>query len=172
MATVWGNFSAAILGSPGQRDDQFYQWGGRTKDFKSEEAFSTVYRLAPSSHDQSWYKIHCKGDIPTARYIGASASAGDCLYMYGGTNGVRYQRELYQLNTKTWNWKMLTSRTGPMRKAGCGMVTYDDTKLVLFGGYGYPEGPAQPEAEYMKDTRHEHGVNWTNELHTFHLKNG
>ena len=169
MDTVWGNFSATIVGGSNQVKE-FYQWGGRTKGFKPEEKLSSVHRLDPSS--KSWIKIECTGDLPTARYIGASASAGDCLYMYGGSDGNKYYSSLYQLSTKTWKWKQLSS-SGPTRKAGCGMVAYGN-KLVLFGGYGYLEGPAQPEAEYLKDTRpdHDNGVSWTDELHVFDLENG
>ena len=55
-----------------------------------------------------------------------------------------------------------------MRKAGCGMVSYDD-QLILFGGYGTPSGPTQPGAEFVEHTG---GAGWTNELHMFNVQKG
>ena len=51
------------------------------------------------------------------------------------------------------------------------MVTYGNM-LILFGGYGYPSGPTQPGAEFKKDSKFTGGAGWTNELHTFDLKEG
>jgi hypothetical protein len=58
-----------------------------------------------------------------------------------------------------------------MRKRGSRMVICDN-KLVLFGGYGHPTGPTQPGAEFVKDDRYTDDAGWTNELHTFDLKEG
>ena len=62
------------------------------------------------------------------------------------------------------SWKQLSS-AGPMRMGACGMVAHD-------GGYGYPSGPTQSGAEFIKDSRYTGGRGWTNELHTFDLKEG
>jgi hypothetical protein len=45
-------------------------------------------------------------------------------------------------------------------------------KLVLFGGYGYPPGPFQSGAEFIKDYRFADGIGWTNELHVYDLEEG
>jgi hypothetical protein len=58
-----------------------------------------------------------------------------------------------------------------MRKRGCEMISYD-SKLLLFGGKGYPTGPTQPGAEFVKDSRFTSGIGWSNECHIFGLKEG
>ena len=92
------------------------------------------------------------------------------MYLYGGRDGSRYESSLHQLDTRSWTWKQLSS-AGPMRKVMCGIVACD-SEFVLFGGYGFPSGPTQPGAEFIKDSRITGGRGWTNEVHTFDLKEG
>ena len=63
-----------------------------------------------------------------------------------------------------WSW-------AHEEEVGCGMVSHDNHLLIL-GGYGYPSGPTQPGAEFIKDSRHTDGVGWTNEVHSYDLKEG
>ena len=109
-----------------------------------------------------WDENKVNGVPPPGLYGGACASAGHHVYMYGGYDGSRRQSSLHQLDTRSWTWKQLSS-AGPMRKSRCGMVA-NDSKLVLFGGYGFPSGPTQPGAEF--------NGGWTDEVHTFDLKEG
>ena len=92
------------------------------------------------------------------------------MYLYGGTDRSHRQSSLHQLDTRSWTWKQLSS-AGPMGKVMCGMVA-NESKLVLFGGYGIPSGPTKPGAEFIKHSRFTDGVGWTNEVHTFNLKEG
>ena len=108
--------------------------------------------------------------LPLGSIYGACASAGHHVYLYGGSDQSRFQSSLHQLDTRSWTWKQLSS-SGPMRKVTCGMVPHD-SKLVLFGGYGIPSGPTQPGAEFIKDSKFTGGTGWTNEVHTFDLKEG
>ena len=124
---------------------------------------------------ESWYPEDTGGVPPPGLYSGACASDGHHVYAYGGHDGSAYQGSLHQLNTRTRTWKQLSS-TGPMRKTGCGMVSYG-SKLVLFGGYGIPSDgipsdPTQPGAEFVKISTYSDGRGWTNELHTFDLIKG
>ena len=66
-------------------------------------------------------------------------------------------------------WTRLPS--GPMKKCGSGMIVYD-SKLVLFGGLGIPSGPTQPGSEFIVKESDTDGLGWTNELHTYNLKEG
>ena len=90
--------------------------------------------------------------------------------MYGGSDRSRYLNSLHQLDTLSWTWSELT-KPGPMRKNGCGMIAFDK-KLLLFGGYGYPSGPAQTDATFIRSSKFTDGRGWTNELHLFDLKEG
>ena len=141
--------------------------GGRTKD-SSKEKGELVHTFNQLS--ESWSSKQCQGPSPPDRlYAGASAYAGHHLYLYGGSDGSRYQNSLHQLDTRSWTWSHLSS-AGPMRKDGCGMVTYDET-LLCFGGYGEASDTTQPGAEFIKSSRHTHR-GWTNEFHAYDLKEG
>ena len=145
-------------------------YGGCITDFLKEKSTlaSSVHSFDPLL--ESWSENKCGGVPPAGLYLGACASAGHHVYVYGGLNGSDFQSSLHQLDTRTWTWKQLSS-SGPMRKAECGMVVYG-SKLVLFGGYGFPSGPTQPGAEFVKNSKYSDGRGWTNELHTFDLIKG
>ena len=151
-------------------EEKFCVWGGRTKDFLQEksELTSSVHSFDPYLE---FFDVNkSSGVSPPGVYGGACASAGHHVYLYGGRDRSRYQGSLHQLDTRSWTWKQLSS-AGHIRKCGCGMVAHD-SKLVLFGGYGVPSGPTQPGAEFIKDRRSTGGIGWTNDIHTFNLKEG
>ena len=151
-------------------DEKFYVWGGRAKGFLKGKS-----KLASSVHSfdpflEFWAENKCSGVSPPGLYLGARASAGHHLYVYGGSDRSHYQSSLHQLDVRSWTWKQLSS-AGPMRKVGCGMVLCD-SKLVLFGGSGIPSGPTQQGAEFIRSSKFADGRGWTNELHSFDLKEG
>ena len=153
-------------------EEKFCVCGGRTKDFLQEksELASSVHCFDPLL--EFWDVNKISGVPPTGLYAGACASAGHHVYVYDGRDKSYYQSSLHQLDTRSWKWKQLSSAgPGPMKKCECRMVAHD-SKLVLFGGYGYPSGPTQPGAEFIKNSRLTDGVGWTNEVHTFNLKEG
>ena len=161
----WGHFSAPVEG-------QVYLYGGSTKDFTKEKSklSSTVHVF--DSYVESWKEARTKGPSPEGLCVGACASSGHYIYVYGGGDGKDYSGSLHQLDTATLSWSQLaTAGHGPMRKERCGLVTYGD-QLVLFGGYGLPSGPTQPGAEFVKDTSYTDGSGWSNELHSFNLNRG
>ena len=156
----WGHYSALV-------EEKSCVWGGRTKDFLKEnsELASSIHSFDPFL--EFWDKNKLSGVPPPGLYYGACASAGHHVYLYGGHDGSCHQSSLHQLDTRSWTWKQLSS-AGPMKKAACGMVACD-SKLVLFGGYGIPSGPTQPGAEFIRSIG---DSGWTNEVHTFNLKEG
>lgn len=159
----WGQVSAVV-------DGNLCVWGGGTNDLTADktELASSVHVFNPSL--ESWSEHKCNGVPPLGLYRGACASAGHHIYVYGGLNGSQYQASLHQLNTRSWTWKEL-SGAGPMKKYGCRMLKYG-SKLVLFGGYGIPSGPAQPGADFVKSNKYIDGRGWTNDLHAFDLIKG
>ena len=159
----WGHYSALV-------EEKFCVWGGRTKDFLQEksELASSVHCFDPLQ--KLWDVNKISGVPPSGLCAGACASAGHHVYLYCGHDGSLYKGSLHQLDTRSWTWKQLSS-AGPTRKDECGMVAHDN-KLVLFGGYGSPSGPTQPGAEFIKSSRFTDGRGWTNEVHTFDLKEG
>ena len=106
---------------------------------------------------------------------------GNDLFMYDGlgldgdlatnTRGV-----LSRLNIKTLAWSLLCSEAvvgGPMKKYGSGMFMFKyGDKVAVIGGYGYPTGPTQPGATFIRDTRFTDGRGWSNEFHVFDISQG
>ena len=151
-------------------EEKFCVWGGITKDFFQEksELASSIHSFDPFL--EFWDNTKLSGVPPPGLYHVACASVGHHVYLYGGYDydGSCHHSSLHQLDTRSCTWKQLSS-AGPMRKSACGMIAHD-SKLVLFGGYGVPSGPIQPGAEFQM--KHTDGRGWTNEVHTFDLKEG
>ena len=138
------HFSAAVV-------DKLYVWGGRGGPGKSVVLVtSIVHHYDPDS--ETWNTNTCEGPHPPGIRQGACASDGHHLYTYGGWDeGGNLQGTLHLLDTRSRRWKLISSEGGPIRKRGSRMIVYD-SKIVLFGGFGKS--------------------GWTNELHTFNLKEG
>ena len=158
-----GHHSAAVGG-------QLYVFGGRTKGFLEERRELAACVHSFNQCRETWQTKATTGSPPPGLYRGSctSSSSAPHIYLYGGWDVQQQHDSLHQLNIDSLEWTQLPS--GPMRKAGCGMVSYED-QLILFGGYGVPSGPTQPGAEFMSNKRTD-GRGWTNELHSYHLKEG
>ena len=149
--------------------------GGRTKDFseKSRQHLSSVVETF-DPYSELWEQRQVEGDAPSpGTYYTASASLHDDLFTFGGWDDKKFFNGLHQLDTKTWRWCQLSPQNAegaPMPKCGCGMISFGE-RLGVFGGYGIPRGPTEPQS-FIKDTRFTNGSGWTNEFHTYHLKEG
>ena len=133
----------------GPIEDKLYVWGG---DGGRGESVVTpiVHHYDPDS--ETWNTNTCEGPHPPGIRSGACASDGHHLYTYGGLDeGGNHQGTLHLLDTRSRSWKLISNKSGPMKKRGSRMIVYD-SKIVLFGGLG--------------------NSGWTNELHTFNLKEG
>ena len=150
--------------------------GGITRDFHKDKSslLSTVNCF--DVYAETWRERPVEGAPPPGIYIGASASSGQCLYMFGGSDGLAWHNSLHQLDTSsaTLKWTQLSapdSSSGPMKKVNCDMIAYG-SRLVIFGGLGEPCGPTQPGAEFVKDDNSPDGHEWSNELHVFDVMEG
>ena len=83
---------------------------------------------------------------------------------------------LSRLNIKTLTWTPLCPEAivgGPMKKYGSGMFMFKyGDKVAVIGGYGYPTGPTQPGATFIRDTRYTDGSGWSNEFHVLDISQG
>ena len=134
---------------------------------------STVEIFDP--HLETWEKHPTTGVPPPGLYSGACTSLLDSLYWFGGRDGSSRYNSLHRLDPTTLEWRELQPLNqvyGPMRKHGCGIVTFLQDKLAVFGGYGIPTGPTQPGAMFTKDTDFTDGRGWSNELHVFYITEG
>lgn len=157
----WDPFTTTVEG-------HFCTWGGCTKDFSKEKS-STLHIFNPKL--EIWGDISTTGSPSPGLYSGACASVGHNLYLFGGTNGLHFNNSLHRLNTKTSTWTRLVGDCPPMKKIGCGMITYSG-KLLLFGGYGYPSGLKQSGPEFIECSMYDDGRGWSNELDVFDIKEG
>ena len=155
-------------------EGKLHVWGGLSWDFvrhkvSLKDHTSTVFNF--DSYLETWSHLNAGGTPPSGLYGCACASAGHYLYTFGGGDSDnKYTGSLHQLNTRTSMWTEL-AKDGPMKKAFSAMVVYNN-QLILFGGDGIPSGPIQPGAEFIVDSNYTDGSGWTNEMHSFDLKEG
>ena len=158
-------FSAVVRG-------ELHVWGGRTASYSSKRDVGSVQVYNPVG--EIWRSVPCGGDCPPWLYYGTSTSSGHSIYAYGGGDGTSWHATLHGLDTLSYKWSQLAGHSpgGPMRKSGCGMVTYNNQggnpQLLLLGGFGPPTHPLQAGAELVRNVT----SGWTNELHTFDLTEG
>ena len=153
-----------------------YLWGGCVQDLTASgrrKLTSTVDIFDP--YLETWEEHPTTGVPPPGLYFGACTSLLDSLYWFGGWDGSSRYNSLHRLDTTTLKWREiqpLNQADGPMRKNGCGMVSFLQDKLAVFGGYGIPTGPTQPGAMFTKNTDSTDGSGWSNELHVFTITEG
>ena len=164
-------YSSAVKG-------QCVIFAGLTDDFlKSKEELSSTVEVFDQYLEQ-WRVLKITGSPPKGLFYGACCSApnGD-LYIYGGHDGSHYRSGLYRLKLATSSQKLERSQlsvesdpNGPLRKAGCGMVCFDNKKLAVIGGLGIPHGPPQPGSTFIRDERYTDGRGFTNEIHFYDIE--
>ena len=156
--------------------EKCYLWGGHVQDFSESgrmKLASTVEIFDP--YLETWEKHLTTGVPHPGLCAGACTSLVDSLYWFGGWDGESDYNSLHRLDPITLEWRELqplNQADGPMRKRGCGMVSLPQDKLAVFGGYGIPTGPIQPEAIFAKNTNSICGREWSNELHVFNITEG
>ena len=149
-----------------------YLWGGCVQDFSESgrrKLASTIEIFDP--HLETWEERHTTGVPPPGLYHGACTSLLDSLYWFGGYDGRSFCNSLHRLDITTLEWRELqplNQADGPMRKVWCGMVSFFQDRLAMFGGYGTPTNPIQSEATFVEDG-FASGTGWSNELHVFDI---
>ena len=166
----WGHYAAPVGG-------RCLLWGGRVPHFSAsgrKKLASTVDIFDP--YLEVWEQQATSGVSPPGLLDGVCASLLGQLYSFGGHNGASFRNSLHTLDPTSLEWselRVLNQADGPMRKYGCGMVSYNGDRLALFGGYGIPTGPTQPGATFTEDTSYTtDGRGWSNELHIFNVNEG
>ena len=146
--------------------------GGVTKDFseESKQHLSSVVEIF-DAYSESWEQRQVEGNAPSPGTNGAaSASLHDDLFSFGGRDGRDFFNTVHRLDTKTWCWSQVSPQNADgahMPKFACGMIAFRNS-LVVFGGYGRPRGPTEPQS-FIKAGG---GKGWTNELHIYNLSEG
>ena len=150
-----------------------YLWGGCVQDFSTSgrrKLASTIEIFDP--YLETWEEHHTTGLPPSGLYDGACTSLLDSLYWFGGYDSRCFHNSLHKLDPTTLEWselQPLNQADGPMRKAGCGMVSFLQNRLAMFGGYGILTDSIQPGAMFTKSTTFPGGKGWSNELNVFNI---
>ena len=155
-----------------------YLWGGCVQDFTESgrrKLASTIEIFDPNL--ETWEEHPTTGVPPPGLYSGACSSLLDSLHWFGGNDGKYFYNSLHKLDPTTLEWRELqplNQADGPMKKIGCGMVSFFRDQLAVFGGYGIPPGPTQPRTMFTKDVNYNttDGRGWSNELHVFNITEG
>ena len=99
-----------------------------------------------------WRCFTTTGDPPQGVIDFAACNIGRTIYFFGGNDSFNaYQNYLYSMTVNEWKWNILfaTSEShGPMRKAKCQMVSFNESLLVV-GGYGPAPKRQPPSANYQ-----------------------
>ena len=160
----WGHFSSIVEGN-------LLMYGGRTKDFYNQVE-NTINLFNP--YEEKWTTHKTTGTDLIRIYDAASAALGKNFYLFGGFNGQEYIGYMYHLDS-TWNITTMDDlehhNNAPMRKRGSKMICHKEN-LICFGGRGIPSAPHQLQSQFILDKYYDDGRGWTNELHSFNLKEG
>ena len=149
--------------------------GGRTKDFseKSRQHLSSVVEIF-DPYSELWEQREVTGDSPSpGTYGAASASLHDDLFSFGGHDDKQYFNTVHRLDTEKLCWSQVSPQNAdgaPMPKVVRVMIAFGNS-LGVFGGYGVPRGPTEPQS-FIKDTTFTDGRGWTNEFHIYNLSEG
>ena len=152
-----------------------YMWGGRTINWSPKQqrtVANTVHVFDTTS--ELWLSRETTGPPHPGLYNHASVIIGDIVYFFGGVDGKSYYNSLHQLDLEQLMWRNAqprhTSRP-PMKKIGCGMVSFGQDKLVVFAGYGIPSPKLTPGSRFITDPYNDHHL-WCNELHLYDVETG
>ena len=154
--------------------EKCYLWGGIVTDLftvgRRKKLASTIDIFDP--YLATWEQHPTTGVPPPELFYGVCTSLLDSMYWFGGWESESDYNSLHRLDTTTLEWseiQPLNPADGPMRKLWCGMVSFFEDQLAIFGGYGIPALAFQPGATFINDDFASYGNVWSNELHVFNI---
>ena len=163
--------------------DSLYCWGGDQKDLprplindskdkRKSTSFVNVFRLPTFE----WERRSIIGNLPEALMGYACTTIKNNVLYFGGSckplDG--YHNNLYELNSLTNEWEQIVSITpdnGPIRKRGCGLVSFNINgkyNLLVLGGLGPTPIATKTHFQYVPHPNYPN-LSITNEMHTMCL---
>ncbi|XP_036446890.1 ras guanine nucleotide exchange factor F [Colossoma macropomum] len=70
---------------------------------------------------------------PGPRHSHSAMTHRDCMYLYGGLQGLKEQRDLWRWSLSSQAWSYIRASSGPTKLMGHSVVVYKDS-MLLFGG--------------------------------------
>ena len=163
--------------------NKLYCWGGEQKDLPKPLVHDGEdKRKITSSVDifqletLKWERKSTTSNPPAGVVCSASTSIKDSVLYFGGCCKPYdcFHNNLYKLNTLTLNWnEIITTTTDniPMRKYGCGMISFNmngEDHLFLSGGTGPAPLTKQRHAQYNAHPNRPN-LSFTNEIHCMNV---
>ncbi|KAG2381422.1 hypothetical protein C9374_006411 [Naegleria lovaniensis] len=108
--------------------DKIYIYGGRSGLFHFSDELFVV-----DTQSDTIRKVTTEGDAPSALQSHSASALGECIIIYGGSDGKRTKNDLYAFNTKTNAWKLLrTTNPGPFIEGHKSILV--GNRLFMIGG--------------------------------------
>ena len=158
--------------------EKLYCWGGQQIDLpfvhnsedKSKITSSVdIFELSKFK----WERKYTTSNPPAGvlNYASTNIHNNKIIY-FGGSCEISscYHNNLYELNTLTLNWnEIITTTTDniPMRKRGCGIISFNmngEVHLLFSGGIGPAPLTRQKHAQYISSPGYSN-LSYTNEIH-------
>ena len=160
--------------------ERLYCWGGRHRDLPMVH-YNDEKRKFTSSVDifhlptLKWERNVTTATPPVGVMYYACTNIRDKILYFGGSCKPLdcFHNELFELDTLTNKWREIINSSpdnGPMRKRGCGMISFNintEENLLVIGGIGYIPITTQTKSQY-KHISYANTTNlcYTNEIHT------
>ena len=112
--------------------DKLYRWGGDGSGQRRNMV--DVFDVSK----EQWECLTTRGRTPPGIRGCAYTAIGSSLFTFGGCGDRSHHNTIHQLDTETMEWRKLVPRNpsdAPQKKLGCGMVSLNDDKLVVFAGH-------------------------------------
>ncbi|XP_067300329.1 leucine-zipper-like transcriptional regulator 1 homolog [Pseudorasbora parva] len=115
--------SAVIFGSSMYVYGGYIDIRGSTKEFWKFNFDSRMWSLLSSAQGG-----------PGPRHGHSSMTHLDCMYLFGGLQGLREQKDLWSWNSASQTWSCIKFHSGPSRLVGHSAVFFKDSMLIFGGG--------------------------------------
>lgn len=108
--------------------------------FNAQATSDAVYTFQSTGPSAGvWTKRNTTGKAPTARSGHSATVVGRQIYVFGGSDGFKMLGDLYALDTATFTWTEVTTRTAdpalvPSARAGHAAVRMPGKLLFVIGG--------------------------------------
>ena len=159
--------------------DRLYCWGGEQEDLPMIH-YNDEKRKFTSSVDifhlpaLKWERTSTTATPPAGVMNYACTNIRDSILYFGGRcqRADCFHNDLFELNTLTNEWREIINISpdnGPMRKSGCGMISFnmngEGDNLLAIGGFGPTPMTAHTGSKYIPSPIIPN-LSITNEIHT------
>ena len=159
--------------------DRLYCWGGQQEDLPRVH-YNDEKRKFTSSVDifhlptLKWERRSTTATPPAGVMDYACTKMRDNILYFGGSciPNDCFHNDLFELNTLTNEWREIVNSSpdnGPMRKRGCGMISFTvngEDNLLVIGGHGpIPITTTHTGSKYIPNPKKTNHC-YTDEIHT------